>query len=95
MVLEPKDNLGIYPFILGRPWLATFDAYISCRSGYMTISHRNYTKNITLYPSTKPSLELEISPWIEDSDEESTYPLLSLDQALTFRQNNEDDFIFT
>jgi len=29
MVLQPKSNLGGYPLILGRPWLATVDSYIS------------------------------------------------------------------
>jgi hypothetical protein len=30
MILQPKSNLGGHPLILGRPWLATIDAYISC-----------------------------------------------------------------
>jgi hypothetical protein len=32
VVLQPKSNLGGHPLILGRPWLATIDALISCRS---------------------------------------------------------------
>jgi hypothetical protein len=35
MILTPKNNLGGHPLILGRPWLATADAFISCRSGDM------------------------------------------------------------
>jgi hypothetical protein len=85
MVLQPKANLGGCSLILGRPRLAIVDAYISCRSRDMTISHENSTKKLTLYPPAKPSLDLENSPWIEDSDEESTQPLLSLYQASTFR----------
>jgi hypothetical protein len=95
MVLQPKANLGGYPLILGRPWLATADAYIGCRSGNMTISHGNSTKELTLYPPAKPSPDLENSPWAEDSDEEPAQPLLTLDQASTFKQATEDDLICT
>eukprot|EP00253_Pinus_taeda_P035643 PITA_35643 len=38
LVLQPKSNLGGHPIILGRPWLATADAFIGCRSGNMIIS---------------------------------------------------------
>jgi len=95
MVLQPNSNLGGYPLILGRPWLATLDAYIGWRLGYMTISHENSTKKLTLYSLAKTSLELENSLWIEDNDGESTQPLLSLDQPSTFRQDTKDDFICT
>ena len=37
LVLQPKSQLRGHPLILGRPWLATVDACISCRSGSMTI----------------------------------------------------------
>jgi len=49
-VLQPKTNLGGHPLILGRPWLATTDAYIGCRSANMTIIHGAETKHINLYP---------------------------------------------
>ena len=32
LVLQPKAKLIGYPLILGRPWLATTDAYISCKA---------------------------------------------------------------
>eukprot|EP00253_Pinus_taeda_P021149 PITA_21149 len=32
LVLQPKSNLGGHPIILGRPWLATADAFIGCGS---------------------------------------------------------------
>jgi hypothetical protein len=31
IVLRSKNKLSGYPLIMGRPWLATADAYISCR----------------------------------------------------------------
>ena len=30
LVLQRKAKLTRYPLILGRPWLATADAYVSC-----------------------------------------------------------------
>jgi len=53
MILTPKSNLGRHPLILGRPWLATVDAFISCRSDYMFISNGSPTNKFTLYPPTK------------------------------------------
>jgi hypothetical protein len=61
----------------------------------MMISHGNSTKTLTLYPPANPSDDLENSPWIEDSKEEPTQPLLTLDQASTFTKETKDDFIFT
>eukprot|EP00253_Pinus_taeda_P033242 PITA_33242 len=37
LVLQPKSNLGGHPIILGRPWLATVDAFIGCISCNMII----------------------------------------------------------
>ena len=56
LVLQPKSHLGGHPLILGRPWLATADACISCQSGSMTISDGTKIKNLTLYPPDRPSL---------------------------------------
>ena len=50
LILQPKKNLGGHPLILGRPWLATADAYIGCRSGSMIIAHGDERKHVTLYP---------------------------------------------
>lgn len=32
LVLQPKTKFNGYPIILGSPWLATSDAYTSCRA---------------------------------------------------------------
>eukprot|EP00253_Pinus_taeda_P020244 PITA_20244 len=53
LVLQPKSNLGGHPIILGRPWLATVDAFIGCRSGNMIISQGTERKQLTLYPSAQ------------------------------------------
>ena len=39
LVIHPKSPKLGHPVVLGRPWLATADAFISCRSGEMTISN--------------------------------------------------------
>ena len=39
LVLQPKSNLGGNPLILGRPFLATTNAFIGCRTWNMIISH--------------------------------------------------------
>ena len=44
LVLQPKEKLIGYPLILGRPWLANADAYISCRARSMTIKNGPMSK---------------------------------------------------
>ncbi|XP_059073713.1 uncharacterized protein LOC131874384 [Cryptomeria japonica] len=61
MTISPKDTLGGYPVILRRPWLATADDYIKCRSRDMTISNRNSTKKLVLFPPAKPNEENDIA----------------------------------
>ncbi len=56
LVLHPKAKLTRYPLILGRPWLATANAYISCRAGNMTIKNGHMSKQLTLYPPAQPLL---------------------------------------
>ena len=59
MILSPKATLGGYPIILGRPWLATIDAYIGCLSGDITISDGKSTKKLVLYPPAQPSHDMD------------------------------------
>ena len=58
MTFTPKKNLGGHPLILGRPWLAAIDAFISCRSGDMFISDGKSTNKFTLCPSEKTITEI-------------------------------------
>ncbi|CAF4151008.1 unnamed protein product [Adineta steineri] len=63
MVIQPNMMEG-HPMILGRPWLATTDAYISCRKGEIIISNGIATKKITLHP---PAQLTSINAlWVED-----------------------------
>jgi hypothetical protein len=55
LIVKPRSRLEGNPLILGRPWLATGDAYIGCRTGNMTIARGCVTKNLILYPPANPS----------------------------------------
>ena len=50
MVIESKDPSKGHPIILGRPWLATTNAFIGCSDGEMTISNGLSTQRLMLYP---------------------------------------------
>lgn len=58
IVLQPKHLVGEHPLILGRPWLATIDAYIRCHSGDMYISHGDNRNKVTLYPAIRSIQEI-------------------------------------
>eukprot|EP00253_Pinus_taeda_P023260 PITA_23260 len=92
VVLQTKTKLGGHPLILGRPWLATIDAFISCRSGSMTISNGQETKHLTLYPHATPMINNDNSVWLDYEDEE-TQPILTVRQALTLKDSTEDELI--
>jgi len=84
--LQPKTNLGGHPLILGKPWLATTDAFIGCRSRSMIIAHGDEMKHITLYlPAQSPLIS-----WLDD-EQENTQPNLSINQAFNFREEEENE----
>jgi len=94
LILQTKSNLGGHPLILGRPWLATADAYIRCRSGSMVISDGQATKHLNLYPPSKPYMGSNSTWWDEfvlESD--LSLPLLMLGKAQYFKDETEDDII--
>ena len=92
LVLQPKSQQGGHPLILGRPWLAMAAACINYWSGAMTILDGTKTKILTLYPPSRPSLETETPLWME-LEEEGFQLLLTIGQALTFKDEIEDDAI--
>jgi len=87
LILQPKTNLGGHPLILGRPWLATADAFIGYRSGSMIIAHGDERKHITLYPPTQSPSSLS---WHDDQQEETQH-VLSINQAFNFREEEENE----
>lgn len=70
LLLQPKTKFNGYPLILGRPWLAIFDAYISCRDGNMTIKNGHLSNQLVMYPLAQPSLEHELPLWLEEEEED-------------------------
>jgi hypothetical protein len=92
VVLQPKTKLRGHPLILGRPWLATADAFISYRSGSMTISNGYETKKLTLYPHVTPLINNDNSLWV-DYDYQTTQPILTIGQALSLKDSTEDEVI--
>lgn len=93
IILKPKYNLGGNPLIIGRPWLATIDAFISCRSHDMFISNGRTMKKSTLYPSEKTTIVVENEEWIDDDFDIRPIFLASQlheeDQILNLMENNE------
>lgn len=89
LVLHTQSSVGGHPLILGRPWLATMDAYIGCPSGNMIIYNGHNTKNLVLYPPAelKPSIKpaggkkalAKKEPKMEN---EEVRPVLTIGQAL-------------
>eukprot|EP00253_Pinus_taeda_P008492 PITA_08492 len=89
LILQPKTNLGGHPLILGRPWLATADAFIGCRSGSMIISHGDEKKHITLY---SPAQTTSLESVLETQGNKQIKTVLSINQFYDFREEegNED-----
>ena len=96
LVLQPKYNLGGHPLILGQPWLAIVDAFIGCRARNMIISHGTERKHIIVYPSAqRPSMTNQLS-WINETkekQEEVIQPILIINQAFDFREENNEDLL--
>jgi hypothetical protein len=96
LVLQPKSKLGGHPLILGRPWLATIDAFIGCRTGNMIISHGTERKHITFYPPAQKPSVIDQLPWLDETkkqQEELIKPILSINQAFDFREENNEDLL--
>jgi hypothetical protein len=55
LVIHPKSSKSGHPVVLGRPWLATADAFISCRSREMTISNGTQSQKLILFPPAQPA----------------------------------------
>lgn len=57
IVLQLKAKFNSYPLILVIPWLATTNAYVSCRVSNMTITNRQSHKQLVLYSHAQPLVE--------------------------------------
>jgi hypothetical protein len=57
LIIHSKDPSKGHPVILGRPRLATTNAFIGCREGEMTISNGLSIQKLTIYPPAQPVIE--------------------------------------
>jgi hypothetical protein len=93
MIIHSKDPTKGHPIILGRPWLATANAFIGCRGGDMFISNGISSQKLTLFPPARPVTE-ELCwlkcPYFENEDEES---LFSVDEIHALQEPTEDDIL--
>ena len=99
LVFHTQSSVGDHPLILGRPWLATTDTYIGCRSGNMVISNGHNTKNLVLYPPAEPDAPKKSKSgkkvvfMVEVEEEEEVRPVLTIGPALQLKMESEDDVI--
>jgi hypothetical protein len=93
LVIHPKSSKPGHPVVLGRPWLATADAFIGCRSGEMTISNGTHSQNLTLFPPAQPTTKIPL--WLENpyGEEECAQPLLTIEQIRGFQEPTEDQIL--
>ena len=55
---EPAATRANYvPIILGRPFLATFNAIINCRNGVMQLTFRNMTLELNIFHLSKKHMQ--------------------------------------
>ena len=94
-VLQPESTLGGHLVVFGRPWLATTDAFIGCRSGHMYLPQGNSFKQVSLYPPTKDITKMQDETWFdkEPSDGESSQPIFTIDQIGSLKQPSEENQI--
>ena len=80
--------------VLGRPWLATADAYIGYRQGNMTITKGENIKNLALYPLAQRSVTIMKTKkhhvsYLTDNIRSP----LTIQEALDVKDQTEDDAI--
>ena len=103
LVLNIQSKLDGHPLILGRPWLATTNAYIECRSRNMLISNGNSKKSLVLYPPARPNLVAfpkeaseECPLWVDYEEEyEDVRLVLTIGKALHFQNETKNENINT
>jgi hypothetical protein len=61
----------------------------------MIISRGSESKQVTLYPPARSITELEQMSWLEetDSEEETIHSFCSINQAINFREENDENVL--
>jgi hypothetical protein len=93
LVIHPKSSKPRHPVVLGRPWLATVDAFISCRSGEMTISNGTHSQKLILFPPAQPTTEVPL--WLENpyGEEDCAQILLTLEKVKGVQEQTEEHIL--
>jgi hypothetical protein len=60
LVIHPKSSNPGHLVVLGRPFLATVDAFISCQYREMTISNGTQSQKIILFPPSQPTTKVPL-----------------------------------
>jgi hypothetical protein len=87
LFIHSKDPSKGHPVILGRPWLATTNAFISCREGEMTILNGLSIQKLTIYPPAQ--LIMENLWWLECPYENEDWeePVFPSDHAWALQEH--------
>ncbi|KAI5662303.1 hypothetical protein M9H77_21626 [Catharanthus roseus] len=91
--MEPgRSSQNHIPIILGRPFLATADATINCRTGVMDVSVMNMRVRLNIFKtSSQPSIEDNSDCYLVDVNDElieETLPLMcSKDYTFIEKEN--------
>jgi hypothetical protein len=96
LVIHPKFPKPGHPVLIGRPWLATTNAFISCRSGEMTISNGTQSQKLMLPPPPPPPQPTTKVPlWLENpyGEEDCTQPLSTLEQVKGVQEHSEEQIL--
>jgi hypothetical protein len=93
LVIHPKSSKTGHPVVLGRPWLATTNAFISCWSREMTISNGSQSQKIILFPPTQRATKVPF--WLENpyGEEDCTQPFLTLEQVKGVQEQTEEKIL--
>jgi hypothetical protein len=79
-----------HPVAIGRPWLATTDAFISCWSAEMTISNETHSQKLFLFPPAQPTQEIPFLIENPYGEEDCIRPLLTLEQVKLMQEQSDE-----
>jgi hypothetical protein len=94
LVIYSKSSSKIgHPVVLGRPKLATADAFINYRSDDMTISNGTHSQKLVLFPPSQSTQEIPI--WLENpyGEEDCIRPLLTLEQVRGMQEQSDEQVL--
>jgi hypothetical protein len=98
----PVDFLVIYSkssskpghsVVIGHPWLATTNAFISCWYGEMTISNGTHSQKLVLFPPAQLTQEIPI--WLENpyGEEDCIRSMLTLEQVKGMQEQSDEQVL--